>query len=78
MPGHSAGSISVILENGDAFTGDLIFPSIPSGKPCLPFWADDPAEVYASVRKLLAYQPKIMYPGHGRPFSADAVRQMTG
>lgn len=78
MPGHSAGSISVILENGDAFTGDLIFPSIPLGKPCLPFWADDPAEVYASVRKLLAYQPKIMYPGHGGPFSADAVRQMTG
>jgi len=36
-PGHSAGSISVILENGDAFTGDLISPSIPSGKPYMPF-----------------------------------------
>ena len=75
-PGHTAGSVSVVLESGDTFTGDLIFPQIPSGKPGLPFWADNPADVFTSVRTLLAYNPQTFYPGHGGPFTAAAVRQM--
>lgn len=75
-PGHTAGSVSVLLENGDAFIGDLIFPQIPSGRPGLPFWADNTADVYESVQRLLVYKPQIFYLGHGGPFPADAVRQM--
>lgn len=66
----------MVLESGDTFTGDLIFPQIPSGNPGLPFWADNPAEVYGSVKKLLAYKPETFYLGHGGPFPAAAVRQM--
>jgi hypothetical protein len=33
----------MVLENGDAITGHLITLQIPSGKPCLRFWVDNPA-----------------------------------
>jgi glyoxylase-like metal-dependent hydrolase (beta-lactamase superfamily II) len=75
-PGHTLGSVSVVLGNGDVFSGDLIFPQIPSGKPGLPFWADNPADVCRSVRTLLAENPKIFHIGHGGPFPAELVRQM--
>jgi len=75
-PGHTPGSVSVVLGNGNVFSGDLIFPQIPSGKPGLPFWADNPADVSMSVRTLLAYNPQTFYPGHGGPFPAELVRKM--
>ena len=75
-PGHTSGSVSVILESGDAFIGDLIFPQIVSGRPGLPFCADNPADVYESVQRLLKYNPQIFHLGHGGPFPADVVRQM--
>jgi glyoxylase-like metal-dependent hydrolase (beta-lactamase superfamily II) len=75
-PGHTPGSVSVLLGDGNVFTGDLITPQIPSGKPGLPFWADDPAEISASVRALLAWNPHTFHLGHGGPFLAASVRQM--
>ncbi len=50
-PGHSPGCVSVLLKSGDAIAGDLIFPSIPSEKPSLTFWADDPAEAQKEHQK---------------------------
>jgi glyoxylase-like metal-dependent hydrolase (beta-lactamase superfamily II) len=75
-PGHTSGSVSVILKSGNAFIGDLIFPQIPSGRPGLPFWVDNPPDVYESVKILLKYNPQIFHLDHGGPFPADAVRQM--
>lgn len=75
-PGHTMGSVSVVLGNGDALTGDLIVPQIPSGKPGLPFWADNPVDIYKSVNTLLEYNPQTFFPGHGSPFLAEVVRQM--
>jgi hydroxyacylglutathione hydrolase len=75
-PGHTAGSVSVVLASGDVFCGDLIFPQIPSGRPGIPFWAESMTEVYASVKALLAYDPQTFYTGHGGPFTGHAVRQM--
>jgi hydroxyacylglutathione hydrolase len=77
-PGHTAGSVSVVLESGDIFSGDLIFPQIPSGKPGMPFWAEQPADVNTSIRALLTYHPKMFHLGHGGPFTADTVRGMVG
>jgi glyoxylase-like metal-dependent hydrolase (beta-lactamase superfamily II) len=75
-PGHTPGSVSVVLENGDVFCGDLIFPQIPTGKPGLPFWATSPADICGSVRALLLENPRTFYPGHGGPFLEDRVRVM--
>jgi len=74
-PGHTAGSVSILLGNGDAIVGDLIFPTIPTGRPGLPFFADDPDEVRASIGKVLAFQGGTIYPGHGGPFSASHLRR---
>jgi len=74
-PGHSPGCVSVLLKSGDAIAGDLIFPSIPSEKPSLPFWADDPAEARRSIKKLIDIAPGKIYIAHGKPFSSAEVKK---
>lgn len=74
-PGHTRGSVSVLLGNGDAIVGDLVFPAFPTGNPGLLFFADDLQEVRASLGKVLAFQDGWIYPGHGGPFSAAQVRK---
>lgn len=69
-PGHTLGSVSVILENGDAIVGDLLIGSFSSKKPSLPFWADDLEELKRSIGKLIKYAPKKVYIAHfGGPYS---------
>ncbi len=52
-PGHSDDSVSLVLDSGEAFTGDLTHPSM----------ADEAAT--ASWAKLRAMGAKAVYPGHG-------------
>ena len=72
-PGHTAGSISIVLGSGDAIAGDSICPSIPFGRPGIPFWADDPGEARASIRRLMDRRPRRVFCGHGGPFSGDEI-----
>lgn len=75
-PGHSPGSISVLLDNGDAFTGDLCPNFFPRNLwTHFPPYADDVATVYRSWDKLLSAPVKMLYPGHGRPFGAEVLRR---
>jgi hydroxyacylglutathione hydrolase len=75
-PGHSMGSVSVLLETGDAFVGDLAMSGFPlrlsSG---LPIFADDMQEVRKSWKSLLDKGAKTVYPAHGKPFSVDIIRK---
>ncbi len=77
-PGHTAGSVSVLLEDGRALVGDLGIAGFPalSHRPALPFLADDMDAVLASWRRLLAEGIVTVYPGHGRPFPAEAIRRV--
>ena len=75
-PGHSKGSVSVALNSGERFTGDLIIPQIPSGKPGLPFWADEPYKFLSSVRIITDENSTIFYPGHGGPFTKNDIFEM--
>ena len=77
-PGHTPGSVSVILGSGDAIVGDLIVPAFPSGRPGLPFWADDIEETRKSIRKVLSFHPNTIFLAHGNPFTADLVRRRLG
>ena len=74
-PGHTPGSVSVILGNGDAIVGDLIVPTIPSGRPRLPFWADNINDAKSSVGRVLSYHPKRIFLAHGGPFEAELVKR---
>ena len=75
-PGHSIGSVSVLLETGDAFVGDLAMNGLPMCiGPGLPIFAEDLPKVKESWQLLLEKGAKTVYPAHGKPFPADAIRR---
>jgi glyoxylase-like metal-dependent hydrolase (beta-lactamase superfamily II) len=76
-PGHSSGSVSVLLETGDAFVGDLAMNAFPLRlSPGLPIFADDLSKVKESWKMLLKQGAQTIYPAHGDPFSADIMRNI--
>ena len=56
-PGHSDDSVSLLLDDGSAFTGDLTHPSLAT--------EDDRAVVEASWQALRDRGATRVYPGHG-------------
>jgi glyoxylase-like metal-dependent hydrolase (beta-lactamase superfamily II) len=75
-PGHTAGSVSVLLDTGEAFVGDLAMNKFPLRlSPGLPILAEDAAAVVSSWRALLELGATKVYPAHGKPFSADVIRE---
>lgn len=57
-PGHSDDSVSLLLDNGTVFTGDLTHPAMV---------AENQADVVAdSWRRLRDQGAKSVYPGHGQ------------
>jgi len=76
-PGHSSGSVSILLETGDAFVGDLAMNGFPLRfGPGLPIFADDIQKVKESWKMLLDRGAKMIYPAHGNPFSAEIIRKI--
>jgi glyoxylase-like metal-dependent hydrolase (beta-lactamase superfamily II) len=65
IPGHSEGSIGILMDNSDLFCGDLFENK---ENPLLNSIMDDIAAAKASVEKLKRLEIKTVYPGHGRPF----------
>jgi glyoxylase-like metal-dependent hydrolase (beta-lactamase superfamily II) len=75
-PGHSPGSISVLLETGEAFVGDMAMNKFPLRfGPGLPIFAEDLQKVKESWKVLLDQGAKTVYPAHGESFSADIIRE---
>jgi glyoxylase-like metal-dependent hydrolase (beta-lactamase superfamily II) len=75
-PGHSAGSVSVLLDSGDAFVGDLAMNKLPlRWTPGLPIFAEDRAAVLDSWRRLLEAGARTVYPAHGKAFPAEVIRR---
>jgi len=75
-PGHSKGSVSVLLETGEAFVGDLAMSGPPLRlSPKLPIFADDLKQVRESLKMLIDAGAKTIYPAHGKSFSIDAIRK---
>jgi glyoxylase-like metal-dependent hydrolase (beta-lactamase superfamily II) len=75
-PGHSLGSITVLLDSGDAFVGDLC-PNTWYNRWFLrshfPPYADDLAAVYRSWNRLLDTPARMLYPGHGPPYLLEEL-----
>jgi len=75
-PGHTQGSMTVLLDTGDAFVGDLAMNGFPLGfGPGMPCIAEDPNTVKTSWRLLLERGAKKIYPAHGKPFPADVLEK---
>jgi hydroxyacylglutathione hydrolase len=75
-PGHTIGSVSVLLETGDALVGDLAMNDFPMRfSPGLPIAAEDMQRVKESWKLLLEQGAQMIFPGHGKPFSAEIIRK---
>jgi glyoxylase-like metal-dependent hydrolase (beta-lactamase superfamily II) len=75
-PGHTPGSVTVFLDNGEAIIGDLLRGSVSSPTtPRYPFVAEDLVEVRRSIGRLLDRKPARIWTSHGGPLTADAVRE---
>ncbi|BCJ46015.1 hypothetical protein GCM10010168_49630 [Actinoplanes ianthinogenes] len=67
-PGHTAGSVSVLTDDGDLVAGDLIATSFLgsiTGRPANPPFHDDRLANLASLRAMLALSPVSLHAGHG-------------
>lgn len=75
-PGHTQGSMSVILDSGEAVVSDLVMPSFPFlSRPFRPIYADSMEQVRQSVCKVLEHGPRVVYCAHGGPLDPEAVRR---
>jgi glyoxylase-like metal-dependent hydrolase (beta-lactamase superfamily II) len=72
-PGHTSGSICVIINNESAIVGDTLFNLIPG--TVYPPFANDEEDLIKSWEKLLSTGCSIFYPGHGKPFSLEKFRK---
>ena len=63
-PGHSEDSVSLLLDDGSVFTGDLTHPAY--------VWENDAAAVLASWRLLRERGATQVYPAHGPLWSLEA------
>lgn len=72
-PGHTPGSISIIIRNKDAVVGDTLFNIFRKG--VFPPFADDQQELLRSWLKLCDTGCEFFYPGHGTRVGIDRLRQ---
>ncbi len=75
-PGHSWGSVTVVLEDGRAFVGDLANNTWWLGKffgPGLPALAEDMDVVRDSWKELKKLGVHTVYPAHGNSFPAEIM-----
>lgn len=76
-PGHSPGSMSLLLDTGDAFVGDLVMNGFPLRiGPGMPIFAENANAIKGSWRLLLSSGAKQIYPAHGKPFNADVLEKL--
>lgn len=71
-PGHSAGSISLIVEHEIAIVGDAMFGVVPWS--IYPPFADDPRQMIRSWNTLLDTGCSTFLPAHGSPNSRALVQ----
>jgi glyoxylase-like metal-dependent hydrolase (beta-lactamase superfamily II) len=64
-PGHSPDSVSLVLDSGMAFVGDLHPPDFVG--------EESAAEIRESWKKLLDHGAQVIYPAHGDPFPIENI-----
>ena len=78
-PGHTIGSISVILDSGEAFVGCMAHNGFPFRiHPGLPIYAQDIEAIKKCWKILIDRGIKMIYPGHGKPFPVEVMKKSLG
>jgi len=65
-PGHTKGSIALLTDDGRLFVGDTLSNRFHPGFPPL---IENEEELHKSLEILKRTDAKLIYPGHGRPFT---------
>jgi glyoxylase-like metal-dependent hydrolase (beta-lactamase superfamily II) len=75
-PGHSPGHICLYDQQDELlFAGDTLLPDLSPNIGLHPQSTPDPLHEYLDgLRRLAAYEPKLILPSHGRPFTDAPVR----
>lgn len=71
--GHTNCSIS-LLYDGILFCGDAAMNGFPSLKR-ITIWIENCNDFYSSWEKIISLKPKMIYPGHGKPFMPSDLQQ---
>jgi hydroxyacylglutathione hydrolase len=83
-PGHTAGSVSLELDSGDAMVGDLLASGVLLGglmrtqHARRPPFEDDPKTVSLQLQELVAGGMQTFHLGHGGPLPAKEVLRHAG
>ena len=70
LPGHTDGSIAILLDDGRFIAGDVFFNF---SKPTLPHIAVDFDAMNSNRERLINLGITTVYPGHGKPFEFMVV-----
>jgi glyoxylase-like metal-dependent hydrolase (beta-lactamase superfamily II) len=75
-PGHTRGSLSVLLPTGEALVGDLVMRSLMVfGTPAIAFFAQDKPESRRSLRTVLDCGARAVVSTHGGAFAPEEIRR---
>ena len=83
MPGHTPGSLALLLDDGDVVAGDLVRGgymggTVASRKPVTHYFQEDRARAEANVAALLRWGARRLYVGHGGPLDRDRLAAWAG
>jgi hydroxyacylglutathione hydrolase len=68
-PGHTAGSLSILLPDGTCIAGDLLMGGLRPSHPSYPRFAENLAEVRESLQRVVDAGARTLLVGHGGPFN---------
>jgi glyoxylase-like metal-dependent hydrolase (beta-lactamase superfamily II) len=74
-PGHSASSISIILDNGEALIGDLVRDE-DTGEIGFGAFYEDKEVLLDSLERVAAYEPRIIYLSHGTYINNNTLKEV--
>ena len=75
-PGHSHGSVSIVMDTGDTFVGDMAMNGTPlTMGPNLAIFAEDIDALKNSWKKLIDMRVKKIYPAHGKSFPIEKLKK---
>jgi hydroxyacylglutathione hydrolase len=75
-PGHTPGSISLLLNSGEAFVGCQAHNGLPFRiRPGFPIYAQDIEKVKESWKLLIGKGAKMIFPGHGKSFPVEVIKK---
>jgi len=72
-PGHSSGSISIVIDDEIAIVGDTLFGVFKN--KIFPPYADNKITLKQSMNKLLLFNCKLFLPGHGSPIKRELLEK---